>query len=149
MYTRHGHLIPGTVGEAANRPPIARCGGVHICQQCKDDVAAYSSRVHLVEATEEAKNILSESHAEDPVLKAKFMLCQAINDRSGNIPGIDEMVSIDMIRLVHFCYILGGWKAMMISLMHDHMYYEITYNIEARETYIDAYSKTANVCIPD
>jgi hypothetical protein len=29
------------------------------------------------------------------------------------------------------------------------MYYELTYNGEKRETYLDAYTKLDNVCIPD
>jgi len=39
-WTRHGHPVPGvTVAPAnpADRPPVHRCGGVRICDTCRDD----------------------------------------------------------------------------------------------------------------
>lgn len=51
-------------------------------------------------------------------------------------------------RLVWFCYILGGWKALVSTDMDDHMYYEVTYNREKDETYLDAYEKVQNICFP-
>ena len=51
--------------------------------------------------------------------------------------------------IVWFAYILGGWKALIRTTLPDGMYYEVTYNKEKGETYIDAYKKFENVCIPD
>jgi len=51
--------------------------------------------------------------------------------------------------VVWFCYILGGWKALVSTTLPDGMYYEVTYNATKKETYIDAYKKFENVCLPD
>lgn len=51
--------------------------------------------------------------------------------------------------LVWFCFILGGWKALVSSTEADGRYYEVTYNITKRETYVDTYKKTHNHCIAD
>lgn len=48
------------------------------------------------------------------------------------------------IYVVWFCYILGGWKALVSSTLSDDMYYEVTYNKDKYETYLDAYKKLEN-----
>lgn len=45
--------------------------------------------------------------------------------------------------------ILQNWKYLVSSTLHDGMYYEVTYNGDKREWYIDAYKKFENVCIPE
>lgn len=61
-------------------------------------------------------------------------------------PAPDEM---PVIYVVTFTYILGGWKAMVSTSWANGHYYEITYNVAKRETYIDRYSKDYNHVIPD
>lgn len=51
--------------------------------------------------------------------------------------------------VVWYSKTLQNWKAMVCTTIEDRMYYEVTYNGDKRETYLDAYVKTANVCIPD
>jgi len=51
--------------------------------------------------------------------------------------------------IVWFCYILGGWKALVSTTLPDGRYYEVTYNKDKKETYVDLYVKVDNVCIPD
>lgn len=53
------------------------------------------------------------------------------------------------IYVVTFTYILGGWKAMVSTSWSDGHYYEVTYNAQKLETYIDRYSKDYNVCVVD
>lgn len=53
------------------------------------------------------------------------------------------------VYVVSFMYILGGWKAMISTSLPDGMYYEVTYAKNKKETYIDAYKKFDNVCVPD
>lgn len=53
----------------------------------------------------------------------------------------------DEVYIVWFCYILGNWKALVSTTLPDGMYYEVTYNIQKQETYLDAYKKFDNVCI--
>jgi hypothetical protein len=53
------------------------------------------------------------------------------------------------IYVVSFTYILGGWKAMVSTSEANGHYYEVTYNVAKRETYVDRYSKDYNEVIPD
>lgn len=55
----------------------------------------------------------------------------------------------DEVYVVWFSKTLQNWKAMVSTTLPDGMYYEVTYNGDKSETYIDAYKKLDNVCIPD
>lgn len=55
----------------------------------------------------------------------------------------------DMIHVVWYNYTLGGWKALLCTNLPDQLYYEVTYNKEFHETYLDVYTKIENVRIPD
>lgn len=55
----------------------------------------------------------------------------------------------DEVYVVWFSKTLQNWKAMISTTLPDQMYYEVTYNGDKRETYIDAYKKWDNVCVPD
>ena len=45
--------------------------------------------------------------------------------------------------------ILQNWKYLISSTLIDGMYYEVTYNGDKKEWYLDAYKKFENVTIPD
>ena len=47
------------------------------------------------------------------------------------------------------CKILQNWKYLLSSTLPDGMYYELTYNGDKKEWYLDAYKKFENVCIKD
>lgn len=47
--------------------------------------------------------------------------------------------------VVKFSYILGNWKALVSTNIPDGMYYELTYNVNEDEIYLDAYKKVENV----
>ena len=47
------------------------------------------------------------------------------------------------------CKILQNWKYLLSSTLHDGMYYELTYNGDKAEWYLDAYKKFENRAIPD
>ena len=51
------------------------------------------------------------------------------------------------IYVVWQCYILGNAKWLISTTLNDGMYYEVTYNREKREYYLDAYKKFENKCI--
>lgn len=51
--------------------------------------------------------------------------------------------------IVWFCKTLQNWKALVSTTVSDGMYYEVTYNGDKRETYLDAYKKWENVKIVD
>lgn len=57
--------------------------------------------------------------------------------------------SEDKVYIVWFCYILGGWKALVSTTLPDSMYYEVTYDKNKKCVYLDAYKKWENVVVPD
>ena len=44
---------------------------------------------------------------------------------------------------------LQNWKYLISSTLYDGMYYELTYNGDKKEWYLDAYKKFENVVIPE
>ena len=60
----------------------------------------------------------------------------------------DEVTPFE-IYIVWFCFILGGWKALISTDIQDGMYYEVTHDHHKHCTYLDAYKKFANHRIED
>ena len=50
--------------------------------------------------------------------------------------------------IVWKCKALQNWKYLISSSLADGMYYEMTYNGDKKEWYLDAYKKFENRCIP-
>ena len=61
-------------------------------------------------------------------------------DKSEDMPNFD-------VYFVWKAKVLKNWKYLISSTLHDGMYYEITYNGEKNEWYLDAYKKFENRCI--
>lgn len=57
--------------------------------------------------------------------------------------------SEDEVYVVWFVKVLQNWKCLISTTLPDGMYYEVTYNGDKGETYIDAYKKFDNICIVD
>lgn len=51
--------------------------------------------------------------------------------------------------IVWFSKTLQNWKALVSTTISDGMYYEVTYNGDKKETYLDAYKKWENICVKD
>ena len=51
------------------------------------------------------------------------------------------------VYIVWKCKTLQNWKYMISCTLHDGMYYEVTYNGDKDEMYLDAYNKFENRCI--
>ena len=62
-------------------------------------------------------------------------------DKSDPIPNFEVFV-------VWKCKALQNWKFLISSTLFDGMYYEMTYNGDKKEWYLDAYKKFENRCIP-
>lgn len=60
-----------------------------------------------------------------------------------------KKITEDDVFIVWSCKTLQNWKALVSTTVSDGMYYEITHNGDKNETYLDAYKKWENVCIPD
>ena len=53
------------------------------------------------------------------------------------------------VYIVWQCKTLQNWKWLISSTLYDGMYYEVTYNGDKREFYLDAYKKFENRCIKE
>lgn len=84
----------------------------------------------------------------DAMLKrAKELVVSYFND---HVEVTDnKKITEDDVFVVWFCKTLQNWKALVSTTVSDGMYYEVTHNGDKGETYLDAYKKWENVCIPD
>ena len=66
-----------------------------------------------------------------------------------NIDKFDgKRITEDNVFIVWMCKTLQNSKAMVSTTLFDGMYYELTYNGNKKELYLDAYKKWENKCIP-
>ena len=79
--------------------------------------------------------------------KAKRLVVNYFNSRVEKTD--DFEISEENVFIVWFCKTLQNWKALVSTTVSDGMYYEVTYNGDKQETYLDAYKKWENVRIPD
>ena len=56
-------------------------------------------------------------------------------------------ITTDDVFVVWYCKTLQNHKALLSTTVPDGMYYEITYNGDKSEAYLDAYKKWENKCI--
>ena len=79
--------------------------------------------------------------------KAKRLVVNYFNSR---VEITDDFeITEDDVFIVWFCKTLQNWKALVSTTVSDGMYYEVTYNGDKHETYLDAYKKWENVRIVD
>jgi len=69
---------------------------------------------------------------------------------NGNAEKTDDIkIGIDDIYIVWSCKTLQNFKALLSTTISDGMYYELTYNGDKKEWYLDAYKKWQNICIKE
>ncbi len=56
----------------------------------------------------------------------------------------DIQIELRDVYVVWFCKTLQNWKALLSTTLPDGMYYEVTYNGDKKEAYLDAYKKFEN-----
>ena len=79
--------------------------------------------------------------------KAKQLVVNYYNSR---VEITDDFeITEENVFIVWFCKTLQNWKALVSTTVSDGMYYEVTYNGDKHETYLDAYKKWENVKIVD
>lgn len=78
-------------------------------------------------------------------VKAKSLVHRYILTR---LEKTDEVPDFE-VYVVWFAKTLQNWKALVSTTLSDGMYYEVTYNGDKKETYIDAYKKFDNISVPD
>lgn len=59
----------------------------------------------------------------------------------------DFKIKKDDVYIVWFSKTLQNFKALVSTTVSDGMYYEITYNGDKKQLYLDAYKKFENKCI--
>ena len=60
----------------------------------------------------------------------------------------NKEITIDEVFIVWSCKTLQNNKALLSTTLFDGMYYELTYNGDKKEIYLDAYKKFENKAIP-
>lgn len=78
------------------------------------------------------------------VLAIQYTLNYVLDHLDKSDPGPDFDIYI-----VWKCKILQNWKYLLSTSLSDGMYYELTYNGDKKEWYLDAYKKFENKVIPD
>ncbi len=63
-----------------------------------------------------------------------------------HLDATDPTVPFDTF-IVWKAKILQNWKYLISSTLHDGMYYELTFNGDKKEWYLDAYKKFENVVL--
>lgn len=79
--------------------------------------------------------------------KAKELVVNYFNSRRDKSDSSE--LKVENVYIVWFSKTLQNWKALVSTTVSDGMYYEITYNGDRGESYIDAYKKWKNVCVKD
>ena len=59
----------------------------------------------------------------------------------------DMKITEENVFIVWCCKTLQNNKALLSTTVSDGMYYELTYNGDKEELYLDAYKKWENICI--
>jgi len=85
--------------------------------------------------------------SEDFQTKARRLVLEYINPRLEKTDC--TTIKLDHIYVVWFAKTLQNWKVLISTTLPDGMYYEVTYNGDKMESYIDAYKKFDNVRVID
>lgn len=75
----------------------------------------------------------------------KAFVARYTNDRLDKTDGIQ--ITSDDVYVVWYCKTLQNAKALLSTNLPDGMYYEVTYNGDKDEYYLDAYKKIQNLKI--
>ena len=79
--------------------------------------------------------------------KAKQLVVDFFNEEVEKTDGFT--LTVDDVYIVWWSKTLQNWKALVSTTVSDGMYYEVTYNGDKQETYIDAYKKWKNKRVVD
>lgn len=139
-FTSHGHHIPFTCLGDKRPEHVAGCGGPRFCPTCTRESQQFEPGAVALQK-------YYRGHTLEPQKKAKQAVIDYVN-RNADVTD-DFTLNRDDVYVVWFCKTLQNWKALVSTTVPDGMYYELTYNGDKGELYLDAYKKFKNVTIPD
>lgn len=143
MYTTHGHHIPYTQLDETRPESVARCGGPTLCPKCRIEASQHDPA--LVKVAEPKYH--RRGGDMDFLARARQLVFEYVKPRLEKTD--DTIFTVDDVYVVWFSKTLQNWKALISTSLPDGMYYEITYNGDKREAYVDAYKKFDNFAVPD
>ena len=79
--------------------------------------------------------------------KARRIVTDYFNSHVDAADGVQ--IGIDDVYVVWFSKTLQNWKALVSTTVPDGKYYELTYNGDKGETYVDVYVKLDNQVVKD
>ena len=77
--------------------------------------------------------------------KCKNIVKDYVNEHLDKSDG--KEITTDNVFVVWYCKTLQNAKVLLSTTLLDGMYYELTYNGDKNELYLDAYKKFENRCI--
>lgn len=89
-------------------------------------------------------NVVSDETYQNKACRLVYNYAAAKMEKTDNTPFF-----IGDVYIVWACKALQNWKALVSTTLPDGMYYEVTYNGDKGEAYIDAYKKFDNVVVAD
>lgn len=145
-YTSHGFQISGTPSHEGARPAMFRCGGPRLCKRCSEEVVAYWAA--NPPAPEKKEDMPTSNIHDDFQLKARTIVLGLVKER---LEKTDTWVDVKLhdIYVVWFSKTLQNWKALISTNLPDGKYYEVTYDGDKCQTYVDIYIKLENIRVKD
>lgn len=77
--------------------------------------------------------------------QAKRIIRDYVNEHLDKTDGVS--ITEEDVYVVWFSKTLQNWKALLSTTLPDGKYYEVTYNGDKKEVYLDVYVKLDNKCI--
>lgn len=78
----------------------------------------------------------------------KNLIIDYVNEHFDKSDNIIRRIDIKDVYVVWMCKTLKNSKALLSTTVPDGKYYEMTYNGEKDELYMDVYTKVENICVP-
>lgn len=124
---------------------VAICRDEATCNQRESDITMTSESIKA-RGTFPVIN-LEDRNPNQYIDKARRLVLEHYNH---HFLDVGEELHISQIYVTQFTKTLQNWKAMVATdVANDGMYFEVTYNGDLKETYLDVYVKASNSVIPD
>ena len=95
---------------------------------------------------EQERNRSMDFNMDDRQIVAKEIVVDYFNSRVDTTDK-NGKITVDDVFVVWFSKTLQHFKVLLSTTVPDGMYYEVTYNGDKQEAYLDAYKKWENKCI--